>query len=258
MSLDFISDENLKKHIAETIKSYGENLQPYDIKKFNANIIDPIKLLFDKKVYGSSWEEIIKSEIFRQRDKSNNNSIGYFHQNIFRYIKGCTVPKSGWDIIFEKVSGIEIENCGKVSKIFVEMKNKHNTMNAAASAKTYMKMQGQLLEDNNCVCFLVEVIAKKSQNITWEISLDGQKQKHKRIRRVSIDEFYKIVTGKNDAFYQLCMILPQMIEEVISNFEDLNIPRDTVFEELKNNSAEKSFALALYMLGFKTYLGFEK
>ena len=78
MSLSFISEENLQKHIAETIKSYGENLQSWNIEKFNANIIDPIKLLFDKKVYGSSWEEIIKSEIFRQRDKSNNNSIGYF------------------------------------------------------------------------------------------------------------------------------------------------------------------------------------
>ena len=54
------------------------------------------------------------------------------------------------------------------------------------------------------------------------------------------------------------MILPKMIEEVISNFEDLNVPHDTVFEELKNNSSEKSFVLALYMLGFKTYLGFDK
>ncbi len=258
MSLSFISDENLKNHIAETIKSYGENLQSYNLEKFNANIIDPIKLLFDKKVYGASWEEIIKSEIFRQRDKSNNNSIGYFHQNIFRYIEGCTVPKVGWDIIFEKNSGIEIEDCGKFNKIFVEMKNKHNTMNAAASAKTYMKMQGQLLDDNDCVCFLVEVIAKKSQNIIWTVSLDGQKQQHRRIRRVSIDEFYKIITSEDDAFYQLCMILPKMIEEVISNSESLNIPRDTVFDELKSNSAEKSFALALYMLGFKTYLGFEK
>lgn len=258
MSLNFISDKNLKKHIAETIQSYGENLQPYNLEKFNANIIDPIKLLFDKKVYGASWEELIKSEIFRQRDKSNNNSIGYFHQNIFRYIKGCTVPKSGWDIIFEKNSGIEIENCGKVSKIFVEMKNKHNTMNSSASAKTYMKMQGRLLQDDDCACFLVEVIAKKSQNIVWEVSIDGQKQKHKKIRRVSIDKFYKIVTGEDDAFYQLCMVLPQIIEEVISDFENLNLPCDTVFDELKNISAEKTFALALYMLGFKTYLGFDK
>ena len=255
--MNFISDENLKKHIAETINQYGENLQAFDVKKFNANIIDPIKLVFDKNIYGSTWEEIIKSEIFRQRDKSNNNSIGYFHQKIFQYMEGCTVPKVGRDVIFEKVGGIEIENCGRVSRIFVEMKNKHNTMNSAASAKTYMKMQGQLLSDDDCACFLVEVIAKKSQNITWQVSLDGHKQKHRRIRRVSIDEFYKIVTGEDDAFYKLCMILPQMIEQVISDFENLKIPRDTVFEELKNNSAEKSFELALYMLGFKNYLGFK-
>ena len=74
---------------------------------------------------------------------------------------------------------------------------------------------------------------------------------------MSIDEFYKIVTGEDDAFYKLCMILPRMIEEVISDFENLKIPRDTVFEELKNNSAEKSFELALYMLGFNSYLGFK-
>ena len=255
--MNFISEENLKKHIAETIIQYGENLQPFDIKKFNANVIDPIKLIFDKNVYGSSWEEIIKSEIFRQRDKSNNNSIGYFHQKIFQYIEGCTVPKVGWDVIFEKSDGIEIEDCGKVSRIFVEMKNKHNTMNSSASAKTYMKMQGQLLRDDDCACFLVEVIAKKSQNIAWKVTLDGQKQKHRRIRRVSIDEFYKIITGEDDAFYQLCMILPKMIESVISDFENLKIPNDTVFDELKNNSAKKSFELALYMLGFKSYLGFK-
>ena len=137
------------------------------------------------------------------------------------------------------------------------MKNKHNTMNSAASAKTYMKMQGQLLSDDDCACFLVEVIAKKSQNIAWQVSLDGHKQKHRRIRRVSIDEFYKIVTGEDDAFYKLCMILPRMIEDVISEFENLKIPSDTVFEELKNNSAEKSFEIALYMLGFDSYLGFK-
>ena len=89
MNLNFITDENFKKHIRETIEHYGEELQPFDLKKFNSNIVDPIKLLFDKNIYGFTWEELIKSEIFRQRDKSNNNSIGYFNQNIFRYIAGC-------------------------------------------------------------------------------------------------------------------------------------------------------------------------
>ena len=255
MYLNFISDENLKKHIAETIAQYGERLQPFDLKKFNSNIVDPIKLLFDKNVYGTSWEEIIRSEIFRQRDKANNNSIGYFHQKIFQYVEGCTVPKSGWDVILQKTGGVEIPDCGKVGAVYVEMKNKHNTMNSTSSAKTYMKMQAQLLRDDDCACMLVEVIAQRSQNIPWTVSLDGQRQKHRRIRRISIDEFYSLVTGEETAFYQLCMILPKLIEEVISDFESLTVPRDTVFEEL---SAANSFELALYMLGFKTYLGFPK
>ncbi|MFR5068671.1 MAG: Eco47II family restriction endonuclease [Eubacteriales bacterium] len=76
----------------QRLKKYGEKLEPFDLKRFNKNIIDPIKLIFDKTVYQSSWEEIVSNEIFRQRDKSNNNDIGYFHQRIFQHIKNCHVP----------------------------------------------------------------------------------------------------------------------------------------------------------------------
>lgn len=256
--LDFISEENFKEHVQNTVRHYGEKLKPYDLKRFNGNIVDPIKLIFDKTVYQYNWEEIIKNEIFRQRDKSNSNDIGYFHQRIFQYMKGCTVPQSGWDVIFTGNSRIEIPEADTVKTIYVEMKNKHNTMNSASSAKTYMKMQGQLLKDDDCACFLVEAIAKKSQNIAWTVSLDGAKQKHRRIRRVSMDEFYKTVTGQADAFYRMCMILPSVIQEVVDDSENMNIPHDTVLEELKHIAEMKngSFAMALYMLGFKSYAGF--
>lgn len=256
--LSFISEQDFKRHVRNTIHNYGEKLVPYDLKRFNSNIVDPIKLIFDKTVYQYSWDVIIKNEIFRQRDKSNNNDIGYFHQRIFQYIKGCTVPQAGWDVIVQKKDRIEIPECGSVRTIYVEMKNKHNTMNSASSAKTYMKMQGQLLSDDDCACFLVEAIAKKSQNITWAVSVDGTKQKHRRIRRVSMDEFYKIVTGEEDAFYKMCMILPSVIQEVIATSGDIIVPHDTVIEELKQIAEKKggSFALALYMLGFESYIGF--
>jgi len=99
-NLDFISEEDFKNHVRATIMKYGEKLESYDLKRFNSNLIDPIKLIFDKSVYRTSWEEIVNNEIFRQRDKSNNNDIGYFHQNIFSYFKGCEVPQAGWDVIY--------------------------------------------------------------------------------------------------------------------------------------------------------------
>ena len=73
--LNFISEDNFKKHVAATIEKYGEKLESFDIKRFNKNIVDPIKLIFDKTVYQTSWKEMVGNEIFRQRDKSNNNDI---------------------------------------------------------------------------------------------------------------------------------------------------------------------------------------
>jgi predicted DNA-binding antitoxin AbrB/MazE fold protein len=256
--LSFISDEDFRTHVETTIKKYG--LVPYDLRKFNNNIVDPIKLVFDKTVFKNSWEEIVRNEIYRQRDKSNNNSIGYFHQRIFQYIDNCRVPNSGWDVIFKPKNGVKLPDGEIVKTIYVEMKNKHNTMNSASSAKTYIKMQGQLLSDDDCACFLVEAIASESQNKVWELSVDNKKQKHKHIRRVSMDVFYNIVTGVPDAFYQMCMILPSVIEDVVAKTPATVVPKDTVIEELLAiaEKEQNNFAFALYLLGFGTYAGFYK
>ena len=258
IGLGFISDNDLKTHVQLTIQQYGEKLAPYNLMKFNSNIVDPIKLIFDKTVYRYSWEEIIKNEIFRQRDKSNNNDIGYFHQRIFQYIANCAVPATGWDVIFKRDNGILLPEGDRVKTIYVEMKNKHNTMNSAASGKTYMRMQGQLLSDDDCACFLVEAIAKRSQNIIWAVSVDGTKQKHRRIRRVSMDEFYSLVTGEADAFYRMCMALPAIVEEVVNSSAASTVPDDTVISELQTIADKEngSFALALFLLGFGSYSGF--
>ena len=126
------------------------------------------------------------------------------------------MPQSSWDVILANDSGIQVSEDDRVNRVFVELKNKHNTMNSSSSGKTYAKMQSQILNDDECACFLVEVIAKQSQNIPWQITVDGQKKKHRLIRRVSIDQFYALVTGQEDAFYQLCMVLPGAIDRAIA------------------------------------------
>lgn len=257
--LSFISEDDFKTHVRHTIENYGENLASINLKKFNSNIIDPIKLLFDKSVYRATWEEIIGNEIFRQRDKSNNNSIGYFHQRIFQYINRCEVPKKGWDVIYSNENGIPTPDGDIVHRVYVEMKNKHNTMNSASSVKTYMKAQNQLLEDDDCVCCLVEAIAKHSQDIKWVATVDKKRLQHRRIRRMSLDKFYELVTGDSMAFYKLCLVLPSVIEEVIADSE-LSIPSDTVFQELSQIADHKhiSMAMAMNLLGFSEYNGFNQ
>ncbi len=246
--LKFISQENFEKHVTDTILSYSKSLESISLAKFNSNIIDPIKMLFDKNVFSKSYEQLIADEIFRQRDKSNNNSIGYFHQNIFKYIRNCEVPKTGWDVIYTS------PETGR--KIYAELKNKHNTMNSGSAQKIYIQMQNQIMKTPEDVCFLVETIAPKSRNIPWGCSVNGQHVEDERIRRVSMDKFYAIVTGEQNAFCQMCMQLPETLEILIKHNRNLTAGQDTVLSELQNLSPD--IQKALFLLAFRTYEGFSE
>lgn len=245
-NLGFISDEDIYEHVRTTVLQYRRHI---DLDSFNKNIIDPIKLTFDAKIYGQTVRQTIETECLRQIDKTNNNRIGYFHQNVFKYAGGgWEVPengdKGGFDVVNEKLH------------IFVEMKNKHNTMNAASSSDTYVKMQNKILHDDKATCMLVETIAKQSQNVTWALSVNenGRKQhySHERIRRVSIDKFYEIVFKDSTAFCKLCRALPDILDDVTSNDASARL-ENTVYEELDKTDFYKS----LYLLAFKSYEGFD-
>lgn len=239
-NLDFISDEDIYSHVKKTVDLYRFDI---NLKKFNDNLIDPIKLTFDARVYQKSIDFVIENEVLRQIDKSNTNHIGYFHQNIFRYMgNGWEVPVEGYDVVNEKLG------------YFVEMKNKHNTMNSSSAKSTYIKMQSTVLSNPSAICMLVEVIAKKSQNTLWSISLDKQSISDSRIRRVSIDKFYELVTGNKTAFKELCEQLPLIIEDIVNNME-VKAESNSVFTELEK--IDPNLLKSIYLLSFKKYQGFD-
>ncbi|MBD5182698.1 MAG: Eco47II family restriction endonuclease [Muribaculaceae bacterium] len=240
-NLGFISDDDIYEHVKLTVESYRREIT---LDQFNENIVDPIKLTFDSKVYGKSIRQVIEDECFRQIDKSNSNRIGYFHQNLFKYAgNGWKVPSEGFDVENDELH------------IYVELKNKHNTMNSASSQKTYMKMQAKLLDDDQAICYLVEAISLRSRDDTWRITLDKKPRSHNRIRRMSMDKFYELVFRDSQAFYKLCLALPTIIEDVVSENRNLAI-KNSVYEELTAEHAD--LLTALYLLAFSTYEGFEK
>lgn len=212
--------------------------------------MDPVKLTFDSIIYygnlsNESLEAALMDEIKRQMDKSNTNHIGYFHQNIFSIIgmdQGWKIPHRGFDIENDELS------------IYVEMKNKHNTMNSSSAAKTYMRMQHKIIVNPNARCFLVEVIAKRSQNIPWICSIDEESLSNEKIRRISIDQFYSIVTGIPDSFARLCLVLPIVIRDVLDN-EGRNVIDNTVCSDIREAGID-NIIYSLYMNSFASYLGF--
>ncbi len=110
-SLGFISDNDIFNHVRETVLKYRFKI---GLLEFNKNLIDPIKLTFDSRIYKKDMGDVLEAEVIRQLDKSNTNHIGYFHQNIFKLIgHGWSVPNEGYDVLNED------------KHIYVEMKNKH-------------------------------------------------------------------------------------------------------------------------------------
>ncbi|MFI3324271.1 MAG: Eco47II family restriction endonuclease [Rikenellaceae bacterium] len=238
--LSFIKDIDLYNHVAEVVAAYSFNI---DLRKFNENLIDPIKLTFDSYVYNQTIKDTIEAEVIRQLDKTNSNTIGYFHQNIFKYIGvDWSVPQTGYDIVNSK------------QKIYCELKNKHNTMNSSSSAKTFMRMQSTLISDPSALCMLVEVIAPHSRDIPWVVTLDGQKQEpNNNIRRVSIDKLYSRVIGADDAFLKLCEVLPVVISDVVRS-KGSKVKQNSVMQELKGKSLD--VLTSVYLLAFEKYEGF--
>ncbi len=245
--LGVISDDDIFRHVMETAMKYRRSI---NLKEFNKNIIDPLKLTCDSNIYGQSMEETIKSECIRQIDKSNNNCIGYFHQYLFKFAgNGWEVPDNG------RQGGFDVVNDSR--HIYVEMKNKHNTMNSSSGSDTYIKMQDKILRDDRATCMLVEAIAARSQNVTWEVSVTKngirERYSHERIRRVSMDRFYEIVFGDRLAFFKLCKALPRILDDVVKEDKTTRL-KNSVYDELD----KADFYRSLYTLAFSTYEGFDR
>ena len=73
--LKLISDHDIYENVKATVLKYRFQI---DLEAFNKNLLDPIKLTFDAKVYKKTIEAVLESEIIRQMDKSNTNHIAIF------------------------------------------------------------------------------------------------------------------------------------------------------------------------------------
>lgn len=248
--LDFVSDEHLLSCIANLHKAYLKAKNNVSKKNFYSNKIDTIKLNFDARFNDISEEDLIQSEILRQIDKSINNSIGTFHEQILGGIKGYKVGKlSGFDI--------KAEN----DTLFADIKNKHNTMNSSAAEALFQKLK-RLADDNkNAKCYWVQILAKSSFCELWSGEINGKEYSHSRVYKISGDQFYALLTKQEDAFFKLYKVLPKAIDDYLNTIgKGDSIAENSALDEIKE-STKKSNRSVLDQITFDNYsyyLGFDK
>jgi hypothetical protein len=215
--VNYISDKHLLSCISNLHKSYLKAKNNITKENFYSNKVDTIKLTFDAKFNATDEENLIEAEIFRQIDKSTNNSIGTFHEQILGGIKGFEVGKlSGFDIKAKDNSLFAIFNFSQLSK------------NIEDCVFEKLAKQAQLYK--NAKCYFVDFTGDEGYFEKWIIGNDEYKVSHKNVFRISINKLYELLTGDNDSLAQLQEVLFLALNDFN---EKQNYPTDILAESFQ-------------------------
>lgn len=248
--VSFITDEHLLWCIDNLYNSYTRAKNNITVKNFYANKIDTVKLTFDAFFNELDDEELIQMEILRQIDKSINNSIGTFHEQILGGVQGFQVGNlSGYDI---KASD---------DTLFADVKNKHNTMNSSAAEALFQKLARYADDYKKSKCYWVQILAKGSFEELWRGDINGKEYSHSRVFKISGDKFYALVTGCEDALCQLMKMLPIAIADYLQNQTGSSkVIKNHILEEIKYraHSNGRNILEQITHENYNYYLGFDK
>ena len=247
--VDFISDEHLLACVANLHKSYLKAKNNVTKKSFYANKVDTIKLTFDAKFNGIDEENLIQAEILRQIDKSTNNSIGTFHEQILGGIAGFEVGK---------LSGFDVK--AHDDTLFADIKNKHNTMNSSSAEALFQKLARYADDYKKSKCYWVQILAKNSFNENWRGEINGKEYSHSRVFKISGDQFYALLSGQNDALFQLYKNLPIAINDYLNATKnDKSVKENSALDEIKTEikTSERSILDQITSENYGYYFGFE-
>ncbi|RXP45165.1 Eco47II family restriction endonuclease [Lutibacter sp. HS1-25] len=247
--LSFITDEHLFSCIENLHNSYLKAKADISKKKFYNNKIDTIKLTFDAKFNDLDEESLIKFEIERQIDKSINNSIGTFHEQILGGITGYEMGQ---------LSGFDIKATNNT--LFADIKNKHNTMNSSSAESLFQKLAHYADTYKQASCYWVQILAKNSFHEKWFGEINGKEYSHSRIFKISGDQFYKLLTGNDNAFFELYSILPKAIDDFLLNKKDTDLTKNSALNEISKTAklAKRSILDEITFENYSYYLGFDK
>lgn len=248
--VNFITDEHLMTCIEDLHKSYLKAKKDITKSKFYKNKIDTIKLTFDSKFNGINEKELVETEVLRPIDKSINNSIGTFHEQILGGIKGYEIGN---------LSGFDIK--AKDSTLFADIKNKHNTMNSSSAEALFQKLARYADDNKQAKCYWVQILAKNSFNEHWKGDINGKEYSHSRVFKISGDQFYALLSGEENAFFNLYKSLPRAIDDYLKSFKtSTNQREDSALSEIQDE-IEISNRNILNQITFENYgyyLGFDK
>jgi len=211
--VSFVSDEDFLECVQYVCDAYSGVTDEKNFKRLKRNTIDPFKVLFDVFNSKTSLKSWLKNESIRQIDKTINNRIGEFHQKLLGKVKGWTDLGTGHK------SRVDLKKDD--NSIFIELKNKHNTMNSDATKECRHKLEKAVASNPGAVAYWAYIVTKNgiSEEHIWKIK---DFPINERIRTAHGSKVYEIVTGNPKALSETWKALPEALKTILKNRHEIS------------------------------------
>jgi len=209
--LPYISDADLISHLNSVI-NIGKNAKKNAPKKFHSNVIDPFGPIFEMaihKINSDEWEEL---ETIRQIQKTIQNAVGDFHNDILGSV-------SGWSKL---AKGGIVDLVKNDNTVIAEIKNKYNTVSGGKLKDHYDELSGLVNQKNSiyfgATSYFAQIIPKKPGSFdrcfTPPDKATGKlKPADNKVREIDGRSFYAMVTGYHDALDMLHAEIPNVLAQ---------------------------------------------
>lgn len=225
--LPYISNDKFYEFTRKVLSDAQNAVEDAEARLYT-NVIDPFSALFDALRQDISLTQWLEQEKSRQIQKTMQNSLGDFHENIIGAMPG-----------WEKLSvGHVIDVRSMEKKVIAEVKTKHNTTKGTDKKSIYDNLKSQLdtSDYGGFTSYYVEIVPKRrepydkpftpSDNITHTRRPENQK-----IRVIDGRSFYKLASGLPDALKMLYEALPTVIGDILKKSPN-KVVEDSLFADL--------------------------
>ena len=145
--------------------------------------------------------------------------------------------------------------------MFADIKNKHNTMNSSSAEALFQKLARYADDYKKAKCYWVQILAKNSFNEFWKGEINGKEYSHSRVYKISGDQFYALLSGQEDALFQLYKKLPIAINDYLNSVEqDKTTKTNSALDEIKTETktSKRSILDQITFENYSYYLDFDK
>lgn len=195
-----LNKNRIKLHAQKIFKEFYESKmkQIYEDDDIVSRDVDQLKKVIDQKSYNISETEWNNFENARLKDKKLNNKIGELNELLLSSYDGwqsCNHLKKF------KFHGVDARK--KDNSVFLEIKNKHNTLNCASRKQT-IKNLIKIKEQYPNAIVAIGIINGKD-----DVSIIHQ---NPEIRQYSGEELFKLVFGYRKAYQVIINAIKEFLQ----------------------------------------------